>query len=125
MHYAEKGHQIESDDFYDNRKRRFKATLHPYGLGKDEGSHMTLCIDCLEDIKTNSFPNIEITVTVLDPESAEVTIQPIRLSLERRGIRFIPKFISHEQVDLFRSEVIIVTIAITSKQDEPEESDTA
>ena len=123
--YAEKQAQLESDDFFDDRKRRFKASLHPFGLGKDEGSHMTLCINCMDDIKTKDFPNTEIIVSVLDPESAVLTTQPIKLLLERRGIRFITRFISHEQVDRFRSNCIIITIAITGDSDQEPQQDAA
>ena len=119
--YSQKGVSLDSEDFYDASKRKFKATLHPFGLGTDCGSYMTLCIKCLDDIKsTQKVPSTDIVVSVLDPQSPQTPFQPISRQLERRGIRVIQQFISHAQVDAFLSDVIVVTIALTGKLSDPE-----
>lgn len=97
-------------------KRKFKATLHPFGLGPDSGSYMTLCINSLDEIKpTQKIQNVDIVVSVLDPQCSQPPLQPICRQLERRGIRVIQQFISHEQVDSFLSDVIVVTIALSGR----------
>ena len=119
--YSQKAVSLSSEDFYDISKRKFKATLHPFGLGPDEGSYMTLCIDCLDEMKPNQkIQRTDIIVSVLDPQSMEMPLPPICRQLERRGIRVIQQFISHTQVDKFLSDVIVVTIALTVKQSEQE-----
>ena len=114
--YSQKDISLDSEDFYDVCKRKFKATLHPFGLGDDRGSYMTLCINCLDEIKqTQKVPSTDIVVSVMDPQSSETPIQPISRQLERRGIRIIQRFVSHSQVDNFLSDVIVVTIALKSE----------
>ena len=115
--YSQKTVSLSSEDFYDVSKRKFKATLHPFGLGPDEGSHMTLCIDCLDEMKSSQkIQNTDIVVSVIDPQSSQMPVPPICRQLERRGIRVIQQFISHAQVDNFLSDVIVVTIALTVKR---------
>ena len=112
--YSQKGVSLKSEDFYDVCKRKFKAILHPYGLGPDCGSYMTLSIDCSDDIKSaQKVPSTDIIVSIIDPQSSQPPLQPISRKLERYGVRVIPQFISHAQVDAFLSDVIVVTIALT------------
>ena len=122
--YSQKGLSLESEDFYDVCKRKFKATLHPFGLGPDSGSYITLSIQCMDDIKpTQRVPSTDIVVSVIDPQSPETHFQPICRQLERRGIRVIQQFISHDQLDRFLSDVIVVTIALTGKLADPDTDD--
>ena len=116
---------LKSEDFYDAYRRKFKATLYPHGLGNDKGSYMTLSINCLDEVKRSArtIQHIEIIVSVIDPESCQPPVLPIRRQLERRGIRIIPQFISHEQVRGFLCDMIIVTIALTGKLHDLEEND--
>ena len=122
--YSQKGVSLDSEDFFDIFKRKFKATLHPFGLEPDCGSYMTLCINCLDEIKsTQKIHSTDIVVSVIDPQSSQPPLQPICRQLERRGIRVIQQFISHAQVDSFLSDVIVVTIALSGKASEPNGSD--
>ena len=119
--YSQKTVSLSSEDFYDISKRKFKATLHPFGLGPDEGAHMTLCIDCLDEMKSSQkIQTTDIVVRVVDPQSTEMPLPPICRQLERRGIRVIQQFISHAQVDKFLSDVIVVTIALTVNRSDQE-----
>ena len=121
----QQGSKIESEEFYDNAKRPLRASLSPHGLGQDSGNHMTLMIQCLEEPKSGSIPNLEIVVNVIDPHSdSEVpTVRPIRRSLERRGIRLVQQFLAHSTVDNFKCSYIAVSIAIVGRQVESEDSD--
>lgn len=122
--YSQKGLFLESEDFYGVCKRKFKATLHPFGLGPDSGSYITLNIHCMDDIKpTQKVPSTDIVVSIIDPQSPETHFQPICRQLERRGIRVIQQFISHSEVDRFLSDVIVVTIALTGKLADPDTDD--
>ena len=115
--YSQKSVSLSSEDFYDISKRKFKATLHPFGLGSDQGSYMTLCINCLDEMKPGQkIQTTDIVVKVVDPQSTEMPLPPICRQLERRGIRVFQEFISHAQVDKFLSDVVVITIALTVKR---------
>ena len=110
--------KIESEEFYDLSKRPLRVALYPHGLGEDTGSHMTLMIQCLEEPKSSTLPNLEIVVNVIDPHSdAKMPmVRPIRRSLERRGIRLVQQFLAHSLVDSFKCSYITITVAIVGRQ---------
>ena len=118
------GSKIESEEFFDGAKRPLRATLSPHGLGMDQGSHMTLMIQCLEEPKSASVSNLEIVVNVIDPHSDDAPlVQPIRRLLERRGIRLVQQFMAHTMLNSFRSTYITITIAVIGRQGDSEDSD--
>lgn len=123
---AQQGSKIDSEDFYDSAKRTLRASLCPHGLGEDSGSHMTLSIQCLDEPKSITMPNLEIVVNVFDPhsDSPVPAIQPIRRSLERRGIRLVQQFLAHKMIDSFKCSYVTIAIAIVGRQEDSEESDT-
>ena len=114
--------KLESEDFFDNLKRRFRASLFPHGLGEDTGKYMTLWINCLDEPKTHSISNTVIVVSILDPQSSTHTIQPITRTMERRGIRVVQQFISHKQVSEFQSTIVLLSIAAVGKQEESDDT---
>lgn len=123
---AQQGSKVDSEEFYDSAKRTLRASLCPHGLGADSGSHMTLSIQCLDEPKSSSIPNLEIVVNVFDPhsDSPVPAVQPIKRSLERRGIRLVQQFLAHSLIDNFKCSYITIAIAIVGRQEESDESDT-
>ena len=96
--------------------------MKPHGLGEDAGSHMTLLIHSLDEPKVNLLSNTEIVVNVIDPlsDSPALVIQPIRRFLERRGIRVVQQFMTHSQIENFKSSYITISLAIVGKQQQEE-----
>jgi len=118
------GSKVDSEEFFDVAKRPLRATLSPHGLGPDQGNHMTLIIQCLEEPKSANISNLEIVVNIIDPHSDEAPlVLPIRRSLERRGIRLVQQFIAHAMLDSFRSSYITITIAVVGRQADSDDSD--
>ena len=115
--------KVESEQFYDHYKRSFKAMLHPHGIGGDAGKYMTLSIDCLDE-PPSKLPVTRIVVKLVDPNSTASVIPTVEQSIERRGIRFFQQFLSHAQVQHFKStDVIIITIAVVSENTEETDDD--